>query len=176
MRRKRRNHSPNFKAKVAFSALKGEKTLAQLASEYDVHVNQIQTWRNQLKQNMASLFDTGIAHRKDQEAERMTLTNQGNIRYTLKTIIWKNAVKRRHPNHIQSQRHPRIFNSISYNLASTHGCDDHPTIARGLSCKISTNTEVFSCSKANHCIPVEPTRPSFLVWRFTPPASPDRSL
>ena len=69
MKRKRRNHSPNFKAKVAFAALKGEKTLAQLASEYDVHVNQIQTWRNQLKENMASLFDTGIEHRKDQEAE-----------------------------------------------------------------------------------------------------------
>ena len=63
MKRKRRNHSPNFKAKVAFAALKGEKTLAQLASEYDVHVNQIQTWRNQLKENMASLFDTGIEHR-----------------------------------------------------------------------------------------------------------------
>ncbi len=69
MRRKRRNHSPVFKAKVAFAALKGERTLAQLASDYDVHVNQIQTWRNQLKENMASLFDTGLEQRKDQEAE-----------------------------------------------------------------------------------------------------------
>jgi len=58
-----------FKAKVAFAALKGERTLAQLASDYDVHVNQIQTWRNQLKENMASLFDTGLEQRKDQEAE-----------------------------------------------------------------------------------------------------------
>ena len=41
MRRKRRNHSPTFKAKVALAALKGDKTLAQLASEYDVYVNQI---------------------------------------------------------------------------------------------------------------------------------------
>ncbi len=69
MRRKRRNHSPVFKAKVAFAALKGERTLAQLASDYDVHVNQIQSWRNQLKENMASLFDTGLEQRKDQEAE-----------------------------------------------------------------------------------------------------------
>ena len=69
MRRKRRNHSPVFKAKVAFAALKGERTLAQLASDYDVHVNQIQTWRNQLKEKMASLFDTGLEQRKDQEAE-----------------------------------------------------------------------------------------------------------
>ena len=69
MRRKRRNHSPAFKAKVAFAALKGEKTLAQLSSDYDVHVNQLQTWRNQLKENMASLFDTGIEQRKNQDAE-----------------------------------------------------------------------------------------------------------
>ena len=73
MRRKRRNHSPAFKAKVAFAALKGEKTLAQLSSEYDVHVNQIQTWRNQLKENMSSLFDTGIEQRKDQDAEVKSL-------------------------------------------------------------------------------------------------------
>ena len=69
MRRKRRNHSPAFKAKVAFAALKGEKTLAQLSSDYDVHVNQLQTWRNQLKENMASLFNTGIEQRKNQDAE-----------------------------------------------------------------------------------------------------------
>jgi transposase-like protein len=69
MRRKRRNHSASFKAKVAFTALKGDKTLAQLASEYDVHVNQIQSWRNQLKENMTHLFDSSADHRKDQEAE-----------------------------------------------------------------------------------------------------------
>ncbi len=51
------------------AALQGDKTLAQLASQYDVHVNQIQTWRNQLKQNMVSLFDSGIAKRKDHDAE-----------------------------------------------------------------------------------------------------------
>ena len=60
MRRKRRNHSPAFKAKVAMAALQGDKTLAELSSQYDVHVNQIQTWRNQLKDNMVSLFDSGI--------------------------------------------------------------------------------------------------------------------
>ena len=65
MRRKRRNHSPAFKTKVALAALQGEKTLAELSSQYDVHVNQIQTWRNQLKDNMVSLFDSGIDQRKD---------------------------------------------------------------------------------------------------------------
>jgi transposase len=73
MRRKRRNHSPAFKAKVAMAALQGDKTLAQLASQYDVHVNQIQTWRNQLKENTVSLFDAGIDKRKDHDAEIKSL-------------------------------------------------------------------------------------------------------
>ena len=47
-RRPRRNHSPAFKAKVALAAVKGEKTLAELAQLYDVHANQITTWRTQL--------------------------------------------------------------------------------------------------------------------------------
>ena len=73
MRRKRRNHSPVFKAKVAMAALQGDKTLAELASEYDVHVNQIQTWRNQLKDNIVSLFDSGIDKRKDHDKEIKSL-------------------------------------------------------------------------------------------------------
>ena len=72
-RRKRRNHSPAFKAKVAFAALKGDKTRAQLSSEYEVHVNQVQAWRNQLKEHMSSLFDTGIEQRKNQDAEVKSL-------------------------------------------------------------------------------------------------------
>ena len=73
MRRKRRNHSPAFKAKVALAALTGEKTLAQLASDYDVHVNQIHTWRDQLKDNVSSLFDTGVEQKKEQEADIKSL-------------------------------------------------------------------------------------------------------
>ena len=40
-RRKRRNHSPTFKAQVAIAALKGDKTLAELAQQYDIHPNEI---------------------------------------------------------------------------------------------------------------------------------------
>jgi len=42
-KRTRRTHSPSFKAKVALAALKGDKTLAELAQHYDVHANQITT-------------------------------------------------------------------------------------------------------------------------------------
>ena len=51
MRRKRRNHSSAFKAKVALAALKGEKTMAELAEQFDVHPNQVQEWRKNLLDN-----------------------------------------------------------------------------------------------------------------------------
>ena len=45
MRRKRRNHLPGFKAKAAVAAIKGDRTLAELAEQFDVHQNQIQDWK-----------------------------------------------------------------------------------------------------------------------------------
>ena len=55
-KRPRRNHSPAFKAKVALAAIKGEKTLAELAEQFDVHPNQITTWRSQLLEGAAGVF------------------------------------------------------------------------------------------------------------------------
>lgn len=55
-RRPRRNHTPAFKAKVALAALKGEKTLAELAQQFDVHANQITQWRSQLLEGAADVF------------------------------------------------------------------------------------------------------------------------
>jgi transposase-like protein len=55
-RRPRRNHTPAFKAKVALAAVKGEKTLAELAQQFDVHPNQITTWKAQLLNGAAEVF------------------------------------------------------------------------------------------------------------------------
>jgi transposase-like protein len=55
-KRPRRNHSPLFKAKVAIDAIKGDKTLAELAKLHDVHANQIVDWKNQLLGGAASVF------------------------------------------------------------------------------------------------------------------------
>ncbi len=55
-KRARRNHSPAFKAKVALAALKGEKTLAELAQQFDVHANQITQWKAQLLGGAAGIF------------------------------------------------------------------------------------------------------------------------
>ena len=59
MKRKRRNHSPTFKAKVALSAYKGDKTLAELADQFDVHPNQIQDWRKRLLEKADTVFGQG---------------------------------------------------------------------------------------------------------------------
>jgi len=58
-KRARRNHSPAFKAKVALAAIKGEKTLAELAQLYDVHPNQITAWKAHLLDGAAGVFGSG---------------------------------------------------------------------------------------------------------------------
>ena len=58
-KRTRRNHTPGFKAKVALAAIKGDKTLAELAQFFDVHPNQITTWKAQLLDGAASVFGAG---------------------------------------------------------------------------------------------------------------------
>ncbi|SRR6266404_2326498 len=58
-RRRRRNHTPAFKAKVALAAIKGDRTLAQLAEHFDVHPNQITTWKTQLEGRASDIFGSG---------------------------------------------------------------------------------------------------------------------
>jgi transposase-like protein len=58
-RRPRRNHTPAFKAKVALSAIKGDRTLTQLAEQFDVHPNQITSWKAQLEGVTADVFGPG---------------------------------------------------------------------------------------------------------------------
>jgi transposase-like protein len=60
-KRTRRTHAPSFKAKVALAALKGEKTLAELAQQYDVHPNQITAWKAYLAEAASGLFGSAGA-------------------------------------------------------------------------------------------------------------------
>ncbi len=55
-RRPRRTHSAAFKAKVALAAVRGDKTLAELAQQHDVHPNQITDWKSQLLSKAAGVF------------------------------------------------------------------------------------------------------------------------
>ena len=61
MRRKRRNHSSSFKAKVALAAVKGDRTLAELTQQFDVHANQIAQWKRQLVEGATATFDNGTS-------------------------------------------------------------------------------------------------------------------
>ena len=58
-RRPRRNHTPAFKAKVAIAAIKGDRTLAQLAEQFDVHPNQVTAWKAQLEGGASDVFGPG---------------------------------------------------------------------------------------------------------------------
>ena len=58
-RRPRRNHTPAFKAKVALAAVKGDRTIAQLAEQFDVHPNQVTSWKAQLEGGAADVFGPG---------------------------------------------------------------------------------------------------------------------
>jgi transposase len=58
-RRPRRNHSPAFKAKVALAAIKGDRTIAQLSEHFDVHPNQITSWKSQLESSASDIFGSG---------------------------------------------------------------------------------------------------------------------
>ncbi|MFL9946052.1 IS3 family transposase [Paraburkholderia agricolaris] len=60
-KRTRRTHSAAFKAKVAMAAVKGERTLAELAQQFDVHPNQITEWKRQLQERAVEVFGAGGA-------------------------------------------------------------------------------------------------------------------
>jgi transposase len=67
MKDKRRNHSAEFKAKVALSAAKGDRTIAELASQYEVHPNQIAQWKKQLLESLPEIFNR--SRQKDQHQQ-----------------------------------------------------------------------------------------------------------
>jgi len=76
MGKKRKVHSPEFKAKVALAALKNEETAAQLASRFGVHPTMISTWKRQLLDGAADLFDKSHKSRKDAENQAAELYRQ----------------------------------------------------------------------------------------------------
>ena len=65
MRRKRRTHSTEFKAKVALAAIQGDLTMAELVKKFDVHANQIADWKKQLLNSAPDVFGKGAKKAED---------------------------------------------------------------------------------------------------------------
>ena len=72
-KRKRRNHSPAFKAKVALAAVSGDRTLAELSDQFDVHPNQIQDWKKQLLNGAENVFGGHAVKTEHNEVETQKL-------------------------------------------------------------------------------------------------------
>jgi transposase len=67
MKGNRRKHSPSFKAKVALEALKGEASIAEIASRYEVHPNLVTKWKKALQDEAATIFGEDHAKKKKQD-------------------------------------------------------------------------------------------------------------
>ena len=70
-RRQRRNHSSAFKAKVALPAVKGDKTIAELAEQFELHPNLINDWKRQLQENADTVFGERREKEKEPDIQRM---------------------------------------------------------------------------------------------------------
>ncbi len=70
MKGKRRRHDPEFKARVALEALKGIKTIQQIAKEFDIHPVQVSDWKKTMAQGAASVFGSGAGKGEAADFER----------------------------------------------------------------------------------------------------------
>jgi transposase/putative transposase len=70
MKAKRRRHDPEFKARVALEALKGIKTIQQIAKDYEVHPVQVSDWKKTIQEGVAGMFERACAGRGEEEFER----------------------------------------------------------------------------------------------------------
>jgi len=92
MSRKRRVFGAAFKAKVALAAARGEKTTAQLASEFSVHTSQVTSWKKHLLEQAAGLFEDGRGRRDESAADEQELFEQiGRLKMEVEWLKKKSA-------------------------------------------------------------------------------------
>ena len=70
MKKNRKTHDAAFKARIALEAIKGEKTIAELASKYEIHANQIGQWKKKLFEDLPLLFSDN-RERQDKDHEEL---------------------------------------------------------------------------------------------------------
>jgi len=70
MRKPRRNHSAKFKAQVALEAIRGEKTIAEIAAHHEVHPTQVTSWKNEVLEKLVGIFGGENFSRDEKERIR----------------------------------------------------------------------------------------------------------
>jgi transposase len=70
MRKPRRNHSAKFKAQVALEAIRGEKTIAEIAAHHEVHATQVTSWKNEVLEKLVGIFGGESSSRDEKERIR----------------------------------------------------------------------------------------------------------
>ncbi len=99
MKSKRRNHSPQFKAKVAFLAVKGDKTVAELARQFEVHPNQISMWKKKQLGNAADkVFGQGAGSKAAGESKYVNQLESKVGQLTLENDFLSKALGRQRRN------------------------------------------------------------------------------
>ena len=83
MKRTRRNHASGFKAQVALAAIRGDKTLAELAEHFEVHPNQISEWKQQLMASAAAVFSGTPRVRPQSLISRCSTPRLGSSRWRM---------------------------------------------------------------------------------------------
>ena len=92
MVRKRRALGDKFKAKVALAAVRGDKTLAELASRFSIHGNQVSAWKSVLLDRAAELFEDGRKKAKQEQGDEQELYEQiGRLKMELEWLKKKAA-------------------------------------------------------------------------------------
>jgi putative transposase len=92
MTRKRRVFGAAFKAKVALAAVRGDRTTAELASEYQVHASQVTAWKQQLLEQAPGLFEDGRQRRPESDADEQRLYEQiGRLKMEVEWLKKKSA-------------------------------------------------------------------------------------
>ena len=93
----RRSFSADFKARVALEALKGDRTLAELASHYEVHPNQIRTWKKRLLEEMSGIFsDKRRKEKQVDEGDKAKLYEEiGRLKIEVDWLKKKSGINRK---------------------------------------------------------------------------------